>query len=904
MLQERYDDRDYSLNNEGEETSNETKNKIQSHHVTFTGLKAGTTYRLNFPSTVSLSSVVESDVSVSTFSKENEPSQPNPIYGKLVDNADKSIKDAIVFISLSNSQSEQKSLWGSTIPNDNGGWTFDLNLLTNEEGEVAIVGKGDTEIIRVASYNSKINNEYYKVKPDEDQPVGNLIVDNTKLESESNESFLPFVKTLERSSVLGAQSCSCDCNGTSDKYCGKLGTDQQTIDGKCYEVELHCNATYDSSNNQCNSNHEYGANPKKISDGPCGATTPETPTNTNKTKIISDADWGNAGEYCIGNSIRHCSSQYSCDSIVDPCENVGCSKSSAFSPDKCNKSASSTTSTTQPIITQDQWGGAGDYCLDSSTLAHCTTQSSCTTRSCPQNDCTPAAVKSPDYCFSEKHGQVTNTTSQETTGINNLVASSYNGRSCISDPDCGGTGLVCNDNICKDLSLSGYVYYSEEYQNQYVKPQLTNYSPPPNKSNFVDTASSQYFSGVHSDVKSALDSLLEDSDVSGYLTSCGNCRLFINSGFRSIEDQQKLRDAECIEGQATSSCGVANAGHSQHHSGRALDLYIIKHLTDGKYEYLSVEPLQKDLLEAGFVHPISWDTPHYFLPEPVEVPVQVSANQPPISTLPMIMQKANAQEIDNDTLTFSTGIIDVLESGTYTFDSNEYDFGINDIEFYLSDGEAGRIVLFEDTNKNGVRDDGEGVISDVKTVQLNKTKTIEKYDMSEGWQIISLTHFSKDGVRTAKDLLNSINAQGGIASHIFTYRQGKFYLFSMRENGQYYGNDFNLIPGQAYFVRNYKSTRYFLSGQRIAEPLSVNINPGWNLVSIFNPDKVYTAVEILSQMNNSGLDIKTLSAFDSGKYNSILVNNDEVYGQDYPIDEKSGYFVKSNSSGTIEWTPK
>ncbi|MCA9382238.1 fibronectin type III domain-containing protein, partial [Candidatus Dojkabacteria bacterium] len=229
VLQERYDDRDYSLNNEGEETSNETKNKIQSHHVTFTGLKAGTTYRLNFPSTVSLSSVVESDVSVSTFSKENEPSQPNPIYGKLVDNADKSIKDAIVFISLSNSQSEQKSLWGSTIPNDNGGWTFDLNLLTNEEGEVAIVGKGDTEIIRVASYNSKINNEYYKVKPDEDQPVGNLIVDNTKLESESNESFLPFVKTLERSSVLGAQSCSCDCNGTSDKYCGKLGTDQQTI---------------------------------------------------------------------------------------------------------------------------------------------------------------------------------------------------------------------------------------------------------------------------------------------------------------------------------------------------------------------------------------------------------------------------------------------------------------------------------------------------------------------------------------------------------------------------------------------------------------------------------------------------------------------------------------------------
>ncbi|MFA5658855.1 MAG: M15 family metallopeptidase [Oscillospiraceae bacterium] len=79
------------------------------------------------------------------------------------------------------------------------------------------------------------------------------------------------------------------------------------------------------------------------------------------------------------------------------------------------------------------------------------------------------------------------------------------------------------------------------------------------------------------DVITALNSMATD-----FVSATGENNLMVISGFRSVEKQQEIYDADLADNNATTSTLVAMAGYSEHHTGYAVDFGIYP--ADGVYK--------------------------------------------------------------------------------------------------------------------------------------------------------------------------------------------------------------------------------------------------------------------------------------------------------------------------------
>ena len=93
----------------------------------------------------------------------------------------------------------------------------------------------------------------------------------------------------------------------------------------------------------------------------------------------------------------------------------------------------------------------------------------------------------------------------------------------------------------------------------------------------------------------------------------------------------------------------------------------------------------------------------------------------------------------------------------------------------------GEIRLFIDTNGNSVKDAEEEYLRGFQkdAIQLKKVSDIEVYNFKQGWNLVSFP-LVPDEFKTVKDLLTEITAHGGYATHVATYRSGKWVLYSQR----------------------------------------------------------------------------------------------------------------------------
>ncbi|MEI6887488.1 MAG: fibronectin type III domain-containing protein, partial [bacterium] len=114
-----------------------------------------------------------------------------------------------------------------------------------------------------------------------------------------------------------------------------------------------------------------------------------------------------------------------------------------------------------------------------------------------------------------------------------------------------------------------------------------------------------------------------------------------------------------------------------------------------------------------------------------------------------------------------------------------------------------KIKFFVDTNSNGIMDGSEKYITEPLDVKLEKTSDIKIINLKDGWNLINMNLVSTS-VKTANDLLVEIAKQGGYATHLATYRNGKWVMFSQRA-GNKFGSDFNLVPTEGYFLRVHKA---------------------------------------------------------------------------------------------------
>jgi hypothetical protein len=140
------------------------------------------------------------------------------------------------------------------------------------------------------------------------------------------------------------------------------------------------------------------------------------------------------------------------------------------------------------------------------------------------------------------------------------------------------------------------------------------------------------------------------------------------------------------------------------------------------------------------------------------------------------------------------------------------------------------------------------------------------------------------------------------------FESGAFEVTSYRADagGEVSGDCFPVVPGRGYVVRSYVDKEVALSGFPLSEPAQVGLDsPGWHLIGVNGASDSYTALSLIDSMNDVDsvtVDNVTQWDHDSSRYEGLQKENEEVYGFDFPIEDKIGYFVRV-SEGSGVWTP-
>lgn len=252
----------------------------------------------------------------------------------------------------------------------------------------------------------------------------------------------------------------------------------------------------------------------------------------------------------------------------------------------------------------------------------------------------------------------------------------------------------------------------------------------------------------------------------------------------------------------------------------------------------------------------------------------------------------------------TTDKLEATESGRYVFFQDGEKVAEQDI---LVSGGAVEIKMYVDTNANGQKDADEEYLSDYSRITLAKEASAESFSLNSGWNLVNfpLVDTRKDNpVQTAKALIDYWNKQGTDIIHIARYRNGKFEMYSKREGNNEFAEDFDLVPGIGYFIYNIGENRVVsFSGNKVESAVELTLNNGWNLVGVIAPGTEYKSDTLLKKVAEQGINASTLSQYENGLYRSVISENDTIFGNNFNVIDKRGYFIKVEAGGGKKFKP-
>lgn len=230
--------------------------------------------------------------------------------------------------------------------------------------------------------------------------------------------------------------------------------------------------------------------------------------------------------------------------------------------------------------------------------------------------------------------------------------------------------------------------------------------------------------------------------------------------------------------------------------------------------------------------------------------------------------------------------------------------GFETAEFTVGNEQV-QITFFNDTNGNGVQDTNEPIINpkDFAT-SISKIESIYTINLKIGWNLINLP-VANSVIKKASDLSDYIRLTGGDVYQISTYQSGNWVHYVSRINDENkiteFGSDFNIVPGQSYFINSARRSQFRISGNDFLEQPPINIQNGWNLVG-FPAQTKQTASEILRYCQNFGSTCQTIARFVDGIYETVVDDFGIIFGNDFPIQKTEGYFVlNQGKEAVVRW---
>jgi parallel beta-helix repeat protein len=242
-----------------------------------------------------------------------------------------------------------------------------------------------------------------------------------------------------------------------------------------------------------------------------------------------------------------------------------------------------------------------------------------------------------------------------------------------------------------------------------------------------------------------------------------------------------------------------------------------------------------------------------------------------------------------------------LEEGVYDIeiDSAKYK---NIVVANGDDNNQSEVFLYVDTNNNGYFDaEDYPYFAELDDIKVNKTSDLFTYSLKPGWNLFAFPFvFEGQESMKASELIKQLNSQGSHVTNISTYRNNSWLSYILRDD-QVYSNDFDIIPTEAYFIKNYTTTNITFKANAYAQSMPVSIDAGWNLVNIISKDTDYSADSLLKDFQDNKIQANIVTKWQDGMYTNYIKEDEQPYGEDFELFKKSGYFVRSMNKG--KFTP-
>ncbi|MEI6462129.1 MAG: fibronectin type III domain-containing protein [bacterium] len=872
-----------------------------THHVTITGLKPNSKYYYKI--TTGLKNVETDYPSLETAPVLETLQIPSPSYGEF----DKDISnDSIVFLQNPNSQIL------SEVLNESNAFSIDKSNLRDKNFEALTLNKEDVLTFKVINHNSSY---VFVSKVGEDQPIDIQLVKS---------------KVSLNNNILGDVNAQYLCGGLGTA-CGYGGTGVCTPGG-CQGEKVPSSSSSSKSSSSTSSSLPspnlssscgglgthcgYGGTGTCTPAGCLGEIIPSSSSSSSKLTISECS--GNDGR-CSGKMIQNCNNgkwtnSYSCDGTTQKCSNASCVEINPSTQIAIKKPEEMKDKTKSECSKLPDGGSSDPLCykyIPESLLDPNKESLETASKTLSSENCSPvgqAPILNP-CCSglnldSSLHICISKTVSSQSSVDSKIVNVKANDQNLVGANACGQVSICTSlsggvpevyTKCISDISTKGNLAYNQN-PNGVNSEDLVNATKKIISSTSTDLVTRNLISTSDEYLKSTLNELSKGNDVivEVYGKHTGNnwtpttksdssffhyARVLgveeINhEKFVILENTINPEASEVIKVKLSdfnSSLLDRNFVNGQIDKGiEYVQIVVDKKVTD-KYVTETLIPLKNN----GTTFPENGLLKNDFL---------TTINAEATNTMTVYAGKLSTSLLEDK----SSEILGLNISGNSY--SGEAKVNI------LKDGNQ-IIKFFDDKNGDGVKSDDEPFITEPLEVKLENISKINKIELKEGWNLINV-NILNEKIKTANDLLIEISRQGGYATHVGTYRNGKWILFSERA-GNKFGVDFNLIPTEGYFIRVYKALSLIIEGNRIEISSPIYINVGWNLLGL-NTDKDKKASMLIDGINKTeGVAIDTVTKYSDGRYDNLVKSEGTLYGQDFTIDQNSGYFIRALKAGKI-----
>jgi len=183
-----------------------------------------------------------------------------------------------------------------------------------------------------------------------------------------------------------------------------------------------------------------------------------------------------------------------------------------------------------------------------------------------------------------------------------------------------------------------------------------------------------------------------------------------------------------------------------------------------------------------------------------------------------------------------------------------------------------------------------------------KVQGVPVYRLLDGWNFISFAS-QPHQFKTAKELVADVKAQGGYITTVSRWDGDRWDEYVQRADLEY-GEDFEIEPLVAYFVRSHEVMNWQVPIESINPNKTYQLTRGWNAVGI--PNQRAKAEEVLDEINKDDKENATeIDQWVSGNWDVFVKRiyskrEIETYGNNFNLSLTRGYMIRLKKDAVWE----